>query len=70
MGEFIRRKRDTTTKNKTKKNLTFADDRNEMRFYNKTSETNKFEYGGKRNRIRKTRSKNQKHKKTRKYKKK
>ena len=69
-GEFIRRKRDTTTKNKTKKNLTFADDRNEMRFYNKTSETNKFEYGGKRNRIRKTRSKNQKHKKTRKYKKK
>jgi len=68
-GEFIRRKRETTTKNKTKKNLTFADDRNEMRFYNKTSETNKFEYGGKRNRIRKTR-KTKKSKKTRKYKKK
>jgi hypothetical protein len=69
-GEFIRRKRDTTTENKTKKNLTFADDRNEKRFYDKMSETDKFEYGGKRNRIRKTRRKNQKHKKTRKYKKK
>lgn len=70
MGEFIRRKRDTTTPNKTKKNLTFADDKNEKRFYDKTSETDQFEYGGKRNRIRKTRRKNRKHKKTRKYKKK
>ena len=64
-GEFIRKKRDITTQNKTKKNLTFADDKNETRFYDKTSETDKFEYGGKRKRVRK----NRKHKKTRKYKK-
>jgi len=69
-GEFIRKKRDITTQNKTKKKLTFADNRNEKRFYDKMSETDKFEYGGKKNRIRKTRRKNQKHKKTRKYKKK
>jgi hypothetical protein len=68
-GEFIRRKLHITTQNKTKKNLTFADDKNETRFYDKTSETDQIEYGGKRNRVRKTRRKNRKHKKTRKYKK-
>lgn len=74
-GEFIKRKRDTTTtQNKTKKKLTFADDKNERRFYEIGSGTKDFfgggGGGGKRNRIRKTRRKNRKHKKTRRYKKK
>ena len=69
-GEFIKRKRDITTQNKTKKKLTFADDKNERRFYEIGSETNDFfGGGGKRKRVRKTRRKNRKHKKTRKYKK-
>jgi hypothetical protein len=57
-----------TKKNKTKK-LTFAD-YNDMRFYEKESETNRFFGGGrKRKSVRKTRRKNRKNKKTRKYKK-
>lgn len=69
-GEFIKRKRDITTQNKTKKKLTFSDDKNERRFYEIGSETNDFfGGGGKRKRVRKTRRKNRKYKKTRKYKK-
>ena len=58
-----------TKQNKTKKKFEFADN-NELRFYEKGSVTNDFFGGrGKRKRVCKTRRKNQKHKKTRKYKK-
>ena len=58
-----------TKQNKTKKKFKFADN-NELRIYEKLSETNKFVGGrGKRKSVRKTRRKNRKHKKTRKYKK-
>ena len=58
-----------TKQNKTKKKFEFADN-NELRFYEKGSVTNDFFGGrGKRKRVCKTRRKNRKHKKTRKYKK-
>ena len=58
-----------TKQNKTKKKFKFAD-KNELRFYEKGSVYNDYFGGrGKRKRVCKTRRKNRKHKKTRKYKK-
>ena len=58
-----------TEQNKTKKKFEFADN-NELRFYEKGSVYNDFFGGrGKRKHVCKTRRKNRKHKKTRKYKK-